>query len=290
MPPNNPFVTPQNQGGGQAPAPASAFPQPPAQQPVPAPGPVGSGPNTQKPAAPTPSNPNSTQSTLLLSEIRDSMVIMADGSFRAVVQCQSINFDLMSDAEREGVEFSYQNFLNSLNFPVQIVIRSQRIDIGPYIEKLVTARRNQDNMLLGVLMDNYINFIDVLSQEVNIMDKSFFIVVPFFPQGTASNVIERSKGFFSSLFAQPKNTITKINAADYQKAKDEIKNRIDTVMSGLFQIGIQSAQLDTQSLGKLYYNFYNSDTAVRQPLTDFEKVTSVYVRKETPSEQQQGAA
>ena len=289
MPPNNPFVTPQNQGGGQAPAPNTAF-QPPTQQPAPTQGiPVGSGPNTKKPATPAPSNPNSTQSTLLLSEIRDSMVIMADGSFRAVVQCQSINFDLMSDAEREGVEFSYQNFLNSLNFPVQIVIRSQRIDIGPYIERLVTARRNQDNMLLGVLMDNYINFIDVLSQEVNIMDKSFFIVVPFFPQGTASNVIERSKGFFSSLFAQPKNTITKISAADYQKAKDEIKNRVDTVMSGLFQIGIQSAQLDTQSLGKLYYNFYNSDTAVRQPLTDFEKVTGVYVRKEAQNDQQ-GAA
>lgn len=219
------------------------------------------------------------------------MVIMADGSFRAVVQCQSINFDLMSDAEREGVELSYQNFLNSLNFPVQIVIRSQRIDIGPYVEKLVTARRNQDNMLLGVLMDDYINFIDILSQEVNIMDKSFYVVVPFFPAGTASNLVERSKGFFSSLFAQPKNTITKINAADYQKAKDEIKNRVDTVMSGLFQIGIQSAQLDTQSLGKLYYNFYNSDTAVRQPLTDFDKVTGTYVRKQTSNQAgQQGGA
>ena len=103
---------------------------------------------------------------------------MKDGGFRAVIACQSINFDLMSSSEREGVEYSYQNFLNSLNFTTQILIRSQRIDIAPYIERLSNIRKNNENMLLGVLMDDYINFIDILSQEANIMDKSFFIVIP----------------------------------------------------------------------------------------------------------------
>ena len=115
-------------------------------------------------------SPTSTQATLMISELRDNVVIMKDGSFRAVVACKSINFDLMSDMEREGVEYSYQNFLNSLKFTVQILIRSQRVDIGPYLERLNEIRRNNDNMLLGVLMDDYINFIDVLSQEANIMD------------------------------------------------------------------------------------------------------------------------
>ena len=135
--------------------------------------------SSQAPAAPAPvpQNPNSTQGTLLISELRDSMVIMKDGSFRAVVACKSINFDLMSEAEREGVEYSYQNFLNSLTFATQILIRSQRVDIGPYIDRLSELRRNNDNMLLGVLMDDYINFIDILSQEANIMDKSFFIII-----------------------------------------------------------------------------------------------------------------
>src|SRR4051794_11145251 len=77
-------------------------------------------------------NPNTTQNSLLISEIRESMVIMGDGSFRAVVASKSINFDLMSSREREGVEYSYQNFLNALYFPIQIFIRSQRVDIGPY--------------------------------------------------------------------------------------------------------------------------------------------------------------
>lgn len=251
---------------------------PAAQQPAPAiQAPVGS--QNAAPSKPTPRNPNSTQSTLQLSEVRDSMVIMVDGSFRAVVACKSINFDLMSDREREGVEYSYQNFLNSLNFPIQILVRSQRVDIGPYIEKLITIRRSQDNMLLGVLMDDYINFIDALADEANIMEKSFYIVIPFFPAGDMQNLVEQGKGFFGKLFAKPTNSITHIDAATYQKAKDEIKNRVDSVVAGLFQIGIQSVQLDTKALGELYYNYYNPDTAVRQPLGDFDNMATTFVKK-----------
>ena len=283
MPPSNSYFGQPNPSGAPAggPVPAAA-PNPVAPQGAPQPGqpaaPQATGSQQQK-SQPAPKNPNSTQNTLQLSEVRDNMVVMLDGSFRAVITCQSINFDLMSDKEREGVEFSYQNFLNSLNFPIQILIRSERVDIGPYIEKLANTRRSQDNMLLGVLMDDYINFIDALSQEANIMEKSFYIVVPYFPNGDASNLIEQGKGFFGKLFAKPTNTVTKIDTATYQKAKDEIANRVSVVKDGLFQIGVQSAQLDTKSLGELYYNFYNPDTAVRQPLRDFEMATSTYVKK-----------
>lgn len=225
------------------------------------------------------SNPNTTQNSLLISEIRDSMVIMHDGSFRAVIACKSINFDLMSSREREGVEFSYQNFLNALYFPVQIFIRSQRVDIGPYIDRLVAIRRSQDNMLLNVLMDDYINFIDALSQEANIMDKSFFIVVPYYPTGDMSNVIEQSKGIFSRLLPKGQATVTKIDETTYTKAKDEIKNRVESVMSGLYQIGVKSIQLNTKELGELYYNIYNPDTAVREPLKNFEDTAATFIRK-----------
>lgn len=313
MPPNNPYFSPQ---GGQpqppvtpvAPAPvpqapvtytqpvmqqpapfpqATPIPQPmpqtPVQQPpvaTPQPAPVQGQPQpAAAPARPVPKNPNSTQSMLQFSELRDNMIIMSDGSFRAVITCKSINFDLMSNAEREGVEMSYQNFLNSLNFPVQIVIRSQRVDIGPYIDKLLDIRNNQDNMLLGVLMDDYINFIDQLSQEANIMAKSFFVVVPYFPEGDGSTLVEKSKGFFSQLFAAPKKTVTKIDRATYEKARQEIANRTEAVMSGLFQIGVQAVQLNTKELGELYYNFYNPDTAMRQPLGNYDNITSTYVRK-----------
>lgn len=259
MPPNNQFPNPSNQAVG-----SPGVPQ-------------GSGSSQAVPQKPK--NPNSTQNSLLLSEIRDNMVIMADGTFRAVIACKSINFDLMSSAEREAVEYSYQNFLNSLNHPVQITVRSQRIDIGPYIDKLVAIRREQDNMLLNVLMDDYINFIDILSQEANIMDKSFFISVPYYPQGDLSSFVEQGKGFFGKIFAKPGNSVTKIDAATYEKAKSEIKNRVDGVLAGLFQIGVRSVQLNTKELGELYYNFYNPDTAIREPLGDFENTTSTFIRK-----------
>ena len=185
------------------------------------------------------------------------MIIMGDGSFRAVIACESINFDLMSAREREGVEYSYQNFLNALYFPVQICIRSQRVDIGPYLDKLVAIQRTQDN----------------------IMDKSFYVVIPYYPAGEGT-ILDQSKGFFTKLFA-PKNTntVTKISKETYERAREEIRNRADTILNGLMQIGVRAVQLKTKELGTLYYNMYNPDTAVREPLGDFNNVTSTFVRK-----------
>lgn len=244
----------------------------------------GQGPNTTTQAQVTPAptrveNPSSTQATILISELRDNVVIMKDGSFRAVVACRSINFDLMSDVEREGVEYSYQNFLNSLKFAVQILVRSQRVDIGPYIEKLSEIRRNNDNMLLGVLMDDYINFIDILSQEANIMDKSFFIVIPYYTSAEAEKDLQETKNFFKMFSRAKGSEVTKIDRATYDKAMTELTNRVDSVMAGLFQIGIHSVRLNTKELAELYYNFNNPDTAVREPLVDFSKLATLYVKK-----------
>ncbi len=231
------------------------------------------------PVSPNHDVPTSTQATLLISELRDNVVIMKDGSFRAVVACKSINFDLMSDMEREGVEYSYQNFLNSLKFTTQILIRSQRVDIGPYLERLIEIRRNNDNMLLGVLMDDYINFIDVLSQEANIMDKSFFIVIPYYSSPEAEKELQQTKNFFKSFSRAKGPEVTRIDRATYDKALSELNTRVDTVISGLFQIGIHSVRLNTRELAELYYNFNNPDTAVREPLVDFTKLATMYVKK-----------
>ncbi len=242
--------------------------------------PQAAGKNPQQPApAAAKKNPNSAQNALLISEIRENMVIMSDGSFRAVITCKSINFDLMSSREREGVEYAYQSFLNSLTFPIQILIRSQRVDIAPYLDRLDKMRRGQDNMLLGVLMDNYIDFIDQLAQEANIMDKSFFLVVPYYPAGDLDSAVASSKNLFSNLFKPQQQVNIKINQEAYDKAKDELQNRINTVLSGLFQMGVRSVQLNTKELGELYYNFYNPDTAVRQPLGDFNNITNTYIQK-----------
>jgi hypothetical protein len=222
---------------------------------------------------------NSTQNSLLISEIRDNLVIINDGSLRAVITCQSINFDLMSAKERESVEYAYQNFLNSLYFPAQILIRSQKVDIGPYLDRLSKMRREQDNMLLGVLMDDYIDFIDSLAQETNIMDKNFYIVVPYYPMGDLSSAVHSSRNLLANLFAPASQQHIRIDESSYSKSKDELRNRVQTVINGLLQLGIRSLQLTTKELGELYYNVYNPDTAVREPIGDLRDISAAVTKK-----------
>ena len=221
------------------------------------------------------------QNSLLISEIRENMVIMNDGSFRAVVACDSINYDLMSSEERDGIEYSYQNFLNTLYFPVQIIIQSRRIDLKPYTEKLEKIRSEQENMLLGVLMDEYLDFIFDISQQANIMRKDFFVVIPYYLTGDTDSAVNSfknlSEGVLSSV--QKPSTNIKINASDYEKAKSEIKNRVSTVVNGLMSIGVRAGQLPTRALSELYYNFYNPDTAIDQPVANFDDYTGLYSTK-----------
>jgi hypothetical protein len=274
-------------------APQAPFPQQPAGQPVapppqyaaqPAPAagaPVatGQGQPGVKPVAKT--NPNSTQNILQIAEIRDGIVIMSDGTYRSVIMAKSINFDLMSPQEQEAVEYSYQGFLNSLYFPIQIFVRSQKVDLQPYIEKLDKIRTEHDNMLLAYLMEDYINYIDQLSQQTNIMDKKFYIVVPFIPPTSVDRVLGQSKNFFTGLgqlFSSKEQHVV-VNEADLEAAKTELRNRVQAMLGGLMQCGIQALPLDTQELIELYYDTYNPDTATRQQLKDFGSMTSDVVMK-----------
>ncbi len=218
-------------------------------------------------------NPNSTQNTLLIAEIRDGIVIMNDGSYRSVVMAKSINFDLMSPQEREAVEFSYQGFLNSLYFDIQIHIRSQKIDMRPYLEKLVKLKNEQPNMLVALLTEDYIDYISALSQQTNIMDKKFYVIIPYSPNVDLAKPLEAGKkaaGGFMHLLKPKKTEVITIGEADLEKAKQELKNRVQSVVNGLSQTGVQALPLDTQELIELYYDYYNPDTATRQQLKNFD--------------------
>jgi hypothetical protein len=259
-----PQQAPQQMGGG---APAQA-PQ----------GMVG---GAQQAQPPRPTNPNSTQNSLLIAEIRDGIVIMSDGSFRSVIMVKSINFDLMSPQEQESVEYAYQGFLNSLYFPLQIFIRSQKVDLEPYIAKLDKIRTEHDNMLLAMLMEDYINYIDQLSQQTNIMDKKFYVVVPYFPHVDVQKALSQSKNFvtgFVDLFNKKEQHVV-INEAELEKAKTELRNRVQAVLQGMLQAGIQGLPLDTQELIELYYDTYNPDTATRQQLKNFNNLNADIITK-----------
>jgi hypothetical protein len=286
-----PFAAAQPQASPQLPQ-AAMYATPPQNPltPTPSTGPIQPGyispgippaPGQEAAAPPVVTNPNSTQNALQIAEIRDGIVIMNDGSYRAVVMIKSINFDLMSPQEQEAIEFSYQGFLNSLYFPIQIFIRSNRVDLQPYIEKLDKIRTEHDNMLLALLMEDYINYIDALSQQTNIMDKKFYIVVPYFPTVDVQKALTQSKNFFSGvgqLFNSKEQHVV-INEAELEQAKSELRNRVQAVLAGLMQCSIQGLPLDTQELIELYYDTYNPDTATRQQLKNFDTLNADVITK-----------
>lgn len=284
--------TPVDSTGGDIPAPPRGFPTGPSTgyhsplQAPPAPSAAGTPPAPGTPggaqmAPPPHTNPNSTQNSLQIAEVRDGLVIMNDGSFRSVIMVKSINFDLMSPQERESVEFSYQGFLNSLYFPVQIFVHSRKVDLGPYIEKLDKIRTEHENMLLSLLMEDYINYMDQLAMQTNIMDKKFYVVIPYFPVADVQKAVQASKGLFTGLnnLINSKEQHVTVNETDLNKAKDELKNRVQAVLSGLMQCGVQGLPLDTQELIELYYDVYNPDTATRQELKNFNDLSAPIVTK-----------
>ena len=290
MNPNNPNQ-PQSQplpgpAGQSAPASGAAMPPPSPyqaqanpQQPGP-PAVVQATPG-QTSTKPVSNNPNSTQNLLKIAEIRDGVVIMNDGSFRAVVMVKSINFDLMSPDERDAVEYAYQGFLNSLYFPFQIFIRSQKIDIRPYLEKLDKIRLEHENMLLALLMEDYLTFIDQLASQTNIMDKKSYVVIPYFATVDVQKALTQSKNFLSGLkglFGNKEQRVV-INEQEFKDAKDELRNRVQATLEGLRQCNIPGLPLDTQELIELYYDTYNPDTATRQQLKNFDDMTAPVVTK-----------
>ncbi|HEY6737079.1 MAG TPA: hypothetical protein VI322_05175 [Candidatus Saccharimonadia bacterium] len=217
----------------------------------------------------------STQQTLLISEIKDGVVVLRDGSIRGVILGSAINFELMSTQEQEGIEYAYQGFLNSLHFPIQIVVKSQQIDLSAYIEKLETRRSEQPNELLGALMDDYIANIKALVQEVNIMDKQIYVVVPYFPP-----LVEQKQNLVTNLknaSAMPPE-IT-VGEEQFRQYKQELSERMALVTSGMTQMGVRAIALGTQELVDLYYTWYNPDVAQNQKLIDVNQLTTPVVTK-----------
>jgi hypothetical protein len=226
------------------------------------------------------SNKYSSQNLLKFAEIRDGLVIMNDGSFRAVVKAKSINYDLMSIGEQESVEYAYQSFLNSLYFNVQILVRSRKIDMGPYLERLTKIRGETDNMLLGLLMEDYIYFISDLVSQTNIMSKEFYVVIPLVP-GEDDKTKEKNvtTSAFTKLFKKESNGPIRMNEEALEKAKVELRNRVQSVVNGLLQMGVSGVPLSTSELIELYYNCYNPDTATRQTISDIESLSAPVVSK-----------
>jgi len=205
------------------------------------------------------SKTQSTQMHLKIAEIRKNVVVLKNGGLRTVLKTSSLNLSLKSEEEQNAVIYSYQNFLNTLEFPIQVVIRSKKLDIDNYITNLKKIGVAQTNPLLQKQTFEYIEYISRLIEYANIMEKEFYVVIPQDPYG------KEKRGFIKSFIEnmQPQDTIPKIKQRhkEFDELKKALSSRVNTVKAGLEGCNLQVQELNTQELIELFYEVYNPLTA-----------------------------
>lgn len=207
----------------------------------------------------------STQQYLDVEEIRDGVIVLRDSSLRMIVMVSSMNFALKSSEEQEAIILAYQSFLNSVEFPIQIVVQSRLLDINSYLDSLRKRESEQTTELLRIQTAEYIDYISSLVELSHIMSKSFYISIPLFP-------FEKDKngGMFSKLFQPAQQIIEK--EKDFERYRDQLLQRVDHIATGLQGVGLKVAPLSTQALIELLYNTYNPATFQQENLADISKL------------------
>lgn len=206
-----------------------------------------------------------TQQFIEITGTKNGVVLLKNGGLRQILMVSGINFDLKSEEEQEAIIYSYQNFLNSLNFSIQIFIHSRKINIDGYIENLGKAEASETNPLLKTQIAEYREFIRSFTSENAIMNKSFFVVVPYDPvKLTATG----SKGFLGGLLGSK-------HQSEAAKAEDEktlmqhlgqLTQRTEQIMSGLNQMGLRAVALNDDESIELFYNLYNPEAVEKKDL------------------------
>jgi type IV secretory pathway VirB4 component len=207
-----------------------------------------------------------------IKEIKDKTVIVKDGSFRQIVMVGGVNFSLKSDSEQSIITQAYQTFLNSIDFPLQIVIHSRKVNIDQYLQTLLVRKEAEPSPILQNQISEYVEFIRGFVQKNAIMEKNFLVVVSFYPVAGEGS-LKSASGVFSSLpfFGNKKTT----PAAQQAKSKEDddktfkehleqLNQRTSQITSGLLSIGLEATVLGNEQLIELFYNFYNPQTIERK--------------------------
>jgi hypothetical protein len=209
---------------------------------------------------------SSTLNFLQVAEIRDSVLILRESQIRAILVVSSTNFALKSQQEQEMIIGTFQGILNSLDFPIQIVVQNRRVNLDSYIEKLKTLQDTQTNDLLRVKMQEYIEYIQNIIKEANIMEKNFYIVVGYDP-------ITLREGIFGSfLRALNPSRIVKQKQEEFLKNRKLLMSRVDEIASKMGGLDLKISLLNTDQLIALMYNCYNPDTTDSVRLRDIASI------------------
>ena len=214
-------------------------------------------------------NVSATKTHLPISELKEGVVILKDGTLRSVLMVSSINFALKSEDEQNALISSYVSFLNSIDFPLQIVVQSRKMQIQPYIDQLRAQEKEQTNELLRIQTADYRAFIQELVEIGEIMTKKFYVIITYDP------LTNKKKSFFSR-FKEVLKPVLPVHLKEeiFQRRKKDLDLRVRNVLSGLSSMGLNVVQLDTQALIELYYSTYNPDIAFSEPIGDINKLNT----------------
>ncbi len=205
-----------------------------------------------------------------IKEIRENTVILKDGGMRQIIMVGGVNFALKSESEQNIITQGYQNFLNGVDFPLQIVVHSRKVNIDKYIEELLARKDAEESPLLQSQIDEYAEFVKGFVQKNAIMEKTFLVVVPFFPV----SVMPTKKSVTSFLPFFNKKQSKAEDAKDAEDAEQifreniaQMTQRVTQIMAGLTSIGLETTILSSEALVELFYNFYNPQTIERKNMS-----------------------
>lgn len=188
-----------------------------------------------------------------IKEVKDGVVILKEGSMRAVLLCSSLNFSLKSDDEKNAIILQFQDFLNSLDFGIEISISSRRLDIRPYLALLEDRFKEQTNDLMKIQTREYIDFVKKFTETTNIMTKSFFVIVPYDPA-----IVNIKGGITSGLFQRKtaSEQVAESNAV-FEENRTQLEQRISVVEQGLSRCGLRTIRLGNEEVIELFYKAFN---------------------------------
>ncbi len=194
-----------------------------------------------------------TQEFVPIKEVRDGVIVLKDGGLRAIILANSINLSLKSSDEQKATIFQFQSFLNTLDFVIQISVQSRRLDIRPYLLLLENRAKVQNEPLLKLQTNEYIEFIRKFTEDVSIMTKSFFLVVPY-----THTILKSDSGILKRLFSKrSKEEANTAKQEDFEEKRSQLEERIGVIEQGLSRCGIKSTQLGTEEVVEVFYKVFN---------------------------------
>ncbi len=196
----------------------------------------------------------STQDFLEIDQVRDGVLILKNKGLRAVLMASSLNFALKSDEEQQATLLQFQNFLNSLDFSCQIIVQSRRLNITGYLDKLKEIENKEKNELLKIQIAEYGKFVEEIMKGGSIMQKNFFLVIPFSP-------FEAEMATSEGKLKAPR--IINLTEEDFQRSKTQLFQRVEFVILGLRGFGIEAMPLSNTELIELFWSLHHPSEAER---------------------------